>query len=124
LGDDARRAQLWALPADAAVAAVAGGLRRASRLSQRNEWLESDRKTCYALLVMAKPLNASSKDNVVKGSPSTTTVVIDPKSGQSVTVKGFGALKDFELKFKKGVDIVKPIAEQVLSRRPEKRRAR
>ena len=36
------------------------------------------------------------------------------KAGQSVTVKGAGALEGYDLKIKKGVNLLKPIAKQVL----------
>ncbi len=67
------------------------------------EWLESGRATCYSLKVMAKTLKASSGKHVVKASPVTTKVVHSATTGRSVAVKGIGALKDNDLKIKKGV---------------------
>ncbi len=87
------------------------------------EWLESDLATCYSLKVMAKTLKASSGKHVDKASPVTTKVVRSAKTGRSVTVKGIGALKDNDLKIKKGVSLLKPIARQALAPRSEKRKA-
>jgi len=42
----------------------------------------------------------------------TETVVRDPKTGRLVTVRGAGALKGLPLR--KGIDLTKPIAAQVL----------
>jgi hypothetical protein len=72
---------------------------------------------------MAKVLKTAQGSYVVKGSVETTKVVRDPKTGRFVTVQGFGALKDSDLTIRKGVSLTKPIAEQVLSQRPEKRKA-
>jgi hypothetical protein len=55
--------------------------------------------------------------------PIGATVVRAGKTGQSVAVKGVGALKGDGLKIKKGVSLLKPIAEQALARRSEKRKA-
>ena len=88
------------------------------------EPLESKHKTCYLLVVMAKPLKAPSDKGIVKGSPLATKAARSAKAGRSVTVKGVGALKDYDLKIKKGVNLLKPIAEQVLGRHSEKRKAR
>ncbi len=60
---------------------------------------------------------------VVKVLPTATKVVRNAKTGQSVTVKGVGALKGNNLKIKKGVSLLKPIAKQALIRRSEKRKA-
>lgn len=49
----------------------------------------------------------------VKSSSSSVTVR-NSRTGQLVTVKGAGALKDRELSIKRGVDLTKPIAKQAL----------
>jgi len=72
---------------------------------------------------MAKTLKTLSGKHVVKGSPIATKVVRNPKTGQSVTVKGVGALKGNDFKINKGVSLLKPIAKQALTQRSEKRRA-
>jgi len=54
---------------------------------------------------MAKALKASSKKHVVKGSPITTKVVRNAKTGQYVTVKGVGALEGSDFNIKKGVSL-------------------
>ena len=46
--------------------------------------------------------------------------VRDSKTGKFVTVHGAGTLKDRPLPIKKGVDLTKPIAAQVL--KPERKR--
>ena len=45
---------------------------------------------------------------------SSTKVVRNTKTGKLVTVKGAGALKDAPLRFKRGVDLTKPISSQAL----------
>ena len=72
---------------------------------------------------MAKTLKASSEEHVVKGSPVATKVVRNAKTGQSVTVKGVGALEGDDFKIKKGVSLLKPIAKQALSQQSNKRKA-
>jgi hypothetical protein len=69
---------------------------------------------------MAKTLKALSG---VKGSPVAAKVVRNAKTGQSVAVKGIGALKDNNFKIKKGLSLLKPIAKQALIQRSEKRKA-
>ncbi|WP_438752140.1 hypothetical protein [Pararhizobium sp. O133] len=56
----------------------------------------------------------------VKTSPSIVTVR-NSRTGQLVTIKGAGALKDSELSMKRGLDLTKPIAEQALrgARKPK-----
>lgn len=39
--------------------------------------------------------------------------VRDPKTGETVVVYGAGAMKDKPLNLRKGIDLTKPIAEQV-----------
>ncbi|WP_342150964.1 hypothetical protein [Methylorubrum sp. SB2] len=41
----------------------------------------------------------------------------DARTGATVTVKGFGALKDSDLELGKGIDLLKPIAEQAFAPR-------
>jgi hypothetical protein len=72
---------------------------------------------------MAKTLKASSEQHVMKGSLVAAKVVRDAKTGQSVTVKGVGALEGNDFKIKKGVSLLKPIAKQVLAERSKKRKA-
>jgi hypothetical protein len=72
---------------------------------------------------MAKTLKTAQGGYVVKAPVETTKVVRDLKTGRFVTVRGFGALKDSDLRIKKGVSLTKPIAEQVLSQRLQKRKA-
>ncbi len=72
---------------------------------------------------MAKTLKASSGKHVVKGSSAATKEVRNAKTGQVVIVKGVGALKGSNLKIKKSVSLLKPIAKQALTQRPEKRKA-
>jgi hypothetical protein len=71
---------------------------------------------------MTKTLKASTGNYAAKGSPVVTKVVRNAKSGRSVTVKGVGALKGDDLKIKKGVSLLKPIAKQALAPRSEKRK--
>ena len=73
--------------------------------------------------VMAKALKSLSENHLVKGSPVATKVVRNAKTGQYVTVKGVGALKGNDLKIKKGVSLLKPIAKQALTQRSKKRKA-
>jgi hypothetical protein len=40
-------------------------------------------------------------------------VVRDPRTGETVVVQGAGAMKDRPLNLRKGIDLTKPIAEQV-----------
>ena len=72
---------------------------------------------------MAKTLKALPGKPSVKASPVSAKVVLDAKTGKPVTVKGVGALKGENLKIKKGVSLLKPIAKQALAHRDEKRRA-
>ncbi|MFL6844338.1 MAG: hypothetical protein ACJ8ER_05605 [Allosphingosinicella sp.] len=50
---------------------------------------------------------------MTKPPTATGRVVRDPKSGRLVTVRGAGALKGY-LEIEKGIDLTKPIYEQVL----------
>jgi hypothetical protein len=52
-----------------------------------------------------------------KSMAKSTTTVRNSKTGQFVTVKGAGSLKDSGFKIKKGVDLTKPIASQTLTRK-------
>jgi hypothetical protein len=72
---------------------------------------------------MTKVSKASSEKDVVKGSPFASKRA-SAEAGQSATVKGVGALQGYDLKIKRGVSLLKPIAKQGLSRRSEKRKAR
>ena len=45
---------------------------------------------------------------------SSEITVRNSRTGQFVTVKGAGSLKDSKLTLKKGLDLTKPIAEQAL----------
>jgi PIN domain nuclease of toxin-antitoxin system len=72
---------------------------------------------------MAKTPRSSSGKQVVKSSPVAVKVVRNPKTGQSVTVRGVGALEGNALKIKKGVSLLKPIAKQALSQQSKKRKA-
>jgi hypothetical protein len=86
--------------------------------------LENELTTCYISGIMAKKtLKPSSRTYVGKGSLVTTKVVRNAKTGQLVTVKGVGALKGSDLKIKKGLNLLEPIAEQALTRRSERRKA-
>ena len=71
---------------------------------------------------MVKTVKTSSGKSVTKGSSVAAKVVRNAETGQPVTVKGFGALKGSDLKIKKGVSLLKPIARQALAQRPEKRK--
>jgi hypothetical protein len=55
--------------------------------------------------------------------PNTTKLVRNPKTGEMLTVKGWGALKDSGLEIRKDVDLLKPIFEQVFGKRATKRKA-
>jgi len=72
---------------------------------------------------MDKSAKAPPQKLTGKAAPVGVTVVRNPKTGQPVTVKGVGALKGDSLKIKKGVSLLKPIAEQTLAGRSEKRKA-
>lgn len=65
---------------------------------------------------MGKLLKATSEPRVAK-SRVASTAVRDAKTGRIVTVEGVGALKDSDLKIRKGITLLKPIAEQALVRR-------
>jgi hypothetical protein len=71
---------------------------------------------------MVKTVKAPPGNHAVKIAPVGATVVRNAKTGQSVTVKGVGVLKGDDLKIKKGVSLLKPIAKQALMRRSEKRK--
>jgi hypothetical protein len=53
---------------------------------------------------------------MAKSSANSAIVVRDSKTGRFVTVRGAGSMKDSGLPLKKGVDLTKPIAAQVLAR--------
>lgn len=63
---------------------------------------------------MAKTMKATHGNYVLEASPLGAKVVSNAKTGQAVTVKGFGALKGNSFKIKKSVSLLKPIAKQVL----------
>ena len=73
--------------------------------------------------VMSKTLKLSSGGASVKSGKISPKIVRDSKTGQFITVRGFGALKDSGLKIKKGVSLMKPIAKQALTERPDTRKA-
>lgn len=50
---------------------------------------------------------------MAKSSTQHVITVRDPKTGQLVTVRGAGALKDSKLAINKGIDLTKPIASQI-----------
>jgi hypothetical protein len=52
--------------------------------------------------------------NLLDKTAASKIVVRNPKTGEFVTVTGAGALKDRPLTFRVGIDLTKPIAEQVL----------
>ncbi|NKN39515.1 hypothetical protein HFC70_24515 [Agrobacterium sp. a22-2] len=49
-----------------------------------------------------------------KASAHSTVVIRDDETGQFVTVKGLGALKNERFQLEKTIDLTKPIADQVL----------
>ena len=75
------------------------------------------------LLGMTKTVKAEAGKLLNKSGEATIAVVRDSKTGQFVTVKGVAALKHGDLKIKKGLSLTKPIAQQALSPRTEKRKA-
>ncbi|OWV90721.1 hypothetical protein ATY78_16685 [Rhizobium sp. R635] len=50
----------------------------------------------------------------LKQEPTGKWVVRDPRSGRFVEVRGADSMKSSQLPLKKGVDLTKPIAKQVL----------
>ncbi len=70
---------------------------------------------------MVKTVKTPPGKHVVKDAHVGATVVRNAKTGQPVTVKGVGALKGNDLKIKKGLSLLKPIARQALMLRSEKR---
>jgi hypothetical protein len=54
---------------------------------------------------------------MAKTSLQSSVTVRDTKTGKFVTVRGAGSLKDSDFKVKKAVDLTKPIASQMLSRK-------
>jgi hypothetical protein len=72
---------------------------------------------------MAKTLKTQSGKHLAPIEPGATEVVRNAKTGKSVTVKGVGALKGDSPKIRKGINLLKPIAEQALLQRSEKRKA-
>ena len=71
-----------------------------------------------------KTLKALPETKTANVSPNAAKAVRNAKTGQSVTIKGVGALKGGDLEIMKGVNLLKPIAEQALAQRSEKRKAR
>jgi hypothetical protein len=58
-----------------------------------------------------------------KSVAASTLTVRNSKTGEFVTVRGAGALKNSRLTIKKGVDLTKPIASQALKPSRKKRKA-
>lgn len=54
---------------------------------------------------------------MTKTHETTSMTVRDTRTGKFVTVRGAGSLKDSKFAVKKGVDLTKPIAKQVLKGR-------
>ncbi|MDM9625762.1 hypothetical protein QTL95_07635 [Rhizobium sp. S152] len=54
---------------------------------------------------------------MAKSSAQSAVMVRDAKTGKTVIVRGAGALKDSDLKIRKGVDLTKPISSQTLKDR-------
>jgi hypothetical protein len=52
-----------------------------------------------------------------KSSIQPTTFIRDAKTGELIPVRGLGAMKDMPLPLKKGIDLTRPIAAQVLKTR-------
>lgn len=51
-----------------------------------------------------------------------TSAIRDPKTGNFVSVVGLGAMKSEPIPLRKGIDLTKPISEQVLNKKlPESR---
>ncbi len=78
--------------------------------------LETQPSACYDGGI-AKTRPTSSPSRPAKPAPAATKVVRDARTGATVTVKGFGALKDSDLELGKGIDLLKPIAEQAFAPR-------
>lgn len=76
--------------------------------------LETQSSACYDG-DMAKTRPTPSPGRTAK--PAATKVVRDARTGASVTVKGFGALKGSALELGQGIDLLKPIAEQAFAPR-------
>jgi hypothetical protein len=72
---------------------------------------------------MAKIIEAETGKFVVDGGDAAIKFVRNAKTGRLVAVKGVGALKDSELRIRKGLSLTKPIAAQALSERRNKRKA-
>ena len=68
-------------------------------------------------------ISKASKTSTVRGLRAATKLVRNAETGQVVTVMGVGALEGSDLKIKKGVNLLKPIAEQVFARRSAKTKA-
>lgn len=64
----------------------------------------------------------SSAGEIAQHVEGASTNVRNSKTGQFITVRGVGALKDSGLKIKKGISLTKPIAKQVLAERTAKRK--
>jgi hypothetical protein len=85
--------------------------------------LETGPDPCYmdsTMLKTLKLLSGSASTNSEKVAPKR---VRNPKTGELMIVRGFGALKGSDLKIRKGVNLTKPIAAQALAERREKRSA-
>ena len=85
--------------------------------------LETGLDPCYIHNAMPKTLKISSAGADLNSGEISPKLVRDPKTGQLVAVRGFGALKDSDLKIRKGVNLTKPIAAQALTGRREKHSA-
>jgi hypothetical protein len=72
---------------------------------------------------MKKTGKSQSGKRPAKGSTVPNGVARDPKTGETFTIKGFGALKDSDFKIDGSIDLLKPIAEQVFAKRSQKRKA-
>ncbi len=70
---------------------------------------------------MDKKIKSPPSDRNSKSTPVTTKVMRSAKTGQTVTIRGFNALKDKSPKIEKGVSLLKPIARQALKQRSSKR---
>ncbi|KQT58195.1 hypothetical protein ASG52_22360 [Methylobacterium sp. Leaf456] len=66
---------------------------------------------------MAKIRLTSSPNRPAKPALAAVKLVRDAQTGATVTVKGFGALKGSDLELGKGIDLLKPIAEQAFAER-------
>lgn len=74
------------------------------------------------MIAMTKALESSSTKRKAARAPTEQRVVRESETGAIATIKGLGALKDAGLEIEKGVDLLKPIAEQVFGRRIKRRK--